>query len=133
MIFGVGIDLLNINRIEKLYNKFGDKLLYKILSNMEIEYLNVTKKNVLNFLSKRFCVKEAFSKSIGTGIAGPVSFKNISCMNDDCGKPYVVCNDILKEFIEKRFSVEFDKINIDISISDDKPFVNAIIIISTKE
>lgn len=132
MILGVGIDLLNTDRIEKLYKKFGDKLLYRILSNTEIDFLKESKKNIFNFLSKRFCVKEAFSKAIGTGIGGYISFKDISCINDKNGKPYVICNENLINFIEEKFFIKFDKINIDISISDDKPFVNAIVIISKK-
>lgn len=131
MILGVGIDLVNVNRIEELYKKFNSKFLCRVLSDIEIDYVHKMKKDNLNFLSKRFCVKEAFSKSIGTGIGKYFNFKDISCINDEYGKPYIVCSENLINFIENKFSIKFNKINIDVSITDDKPFVNAIVIIST--
>lgn len=134
MIFGVGIDLLNIERIKNLYDKYQIKLLKKILSNIEIDYLNNNdKKDKLNFLAKRFCVKEAFSKAVGTGIGKNISFRDVSCINDSNGKPYIKCSEKLINFLENKFSIDFNKIKIDISISDEKPFVNSIVIISKKE
>ena len=132
MILGIGIDLLNADRIKKLYQKYSEKILHKILSDIEIDYLINKRKNVLNFLSRRFCVKEAFCKAIGTGFGKYVGIKSISCINDEYGKPYIICDEKLIKFIEDKFSTKFDKISIDISISDDKPFVNAFVIISTR-
>ena len=133
MIFGVGTDLLNIERIEKLYKKYNKKLLNKILSNIEINYLKNSKKNELNFLAKRFCIKEAFSKAVGTGIGKNISFKDISCINDINGKPYIECSEKLIIFLENKFNIDFNKIKIDIFTSDEKPFINSIVIISKKE
>lgn len=133
MIFGIGIDLLNIERIKKLYKKYNEKLLNKILTDIEINYLNNNKKNKLNFLAKRFCIKEAFSKAVGTGIGKYVNLKDISCINNELGKPYILCSKNLIKFLETKFNIDFNKINIDVSVSDDMPFVNAIIIISNKE
>lgn len=133
MIFGVGIDLLNINRIRKLYGKYNEKLLNRILTDTEIDYLNNKKKDKLNFLAKRFCIKEAFSKAIGTGIGKYVNLKDISCINNEFGKPYILCSKNLINFLEIKFNIDFNKINIDVSVSDDIPFINAIVIISNKE
>ena len=105
----------------------------KILSDIEINYLKNTKKDELNFLAKRFCIKEAFSKAVGTGIGKNISFKDISCINDIKGKPYINCNNSLIILLENEFNIDFNKIKIDISVSDEKPFINSIVIISKKE
>ena len=67
MILGIGIDLLNVNRVKVLYEKYKDKLPYKILSQEELDlYKNSNKKEL--FIAKRFSCKESFSKALGTGI-----------------------------------------------------------------
>ena len=133
MILGVGIDLLNVDRVDKIYSKYKEKILKRILSEEEINYLKSTRKNELNFLAKRFCVKEAFSKAIGSGIGKIVSFKDISCVNDTKGKPYIIRNEKLNNILNNVFGIDFNKISLNVSISDDKNFVNSIVIISMVE
>ena len=63
MIYGIGTDLVNSERVEKLLNKFGDKFLFKIFSNEEINNSKMSYNKALYF-SKRFAGKEAFWKAI---------------------------------------------------------------------
>lgn len=88
MIFGIGIDIIEINRIK---NKESDlKFIERILTKKEIiilsNYRNTDRR--LQFIAGRFAAKEAISKAFGTGI-GDLSFKDIEIINDDKGKPIV--------------------------------------------
>ncbi len=114
MILGIGTDIISIERIENLLKEFGDKFVNRILSEEEIAIYNGKKSNKINYLAKRFAGKEAFSKAYGTGIGSEISFKDISILNDEKGKPYIKI--IEKSNISKFFS---DK-KIYVSLSDDK-------------
>lgn len=129
MIVGIGVDLLNINRIEKVYNKFGNKFVERILAMNEIQMFNKTK-NKVNFLAKRFCAKEAFSKAIGIGIGRGIDMRDISITNDSLGKPIILLNENCYTFIEQYYQKERNTIQINISITDEIPFVNSFVIIS---
>ena len=129
MILGIGVDLLNINRVEKLYLKFGDKLADRILS--EEEFGNYKKsKNKINFLAKKFCAKEAFSKALGTGIGRGINFSDITISNDILGKPIIFLSDNGFYFLEKLYKKNTKNIQFNLSITDEDPFINCFAIIS---
>ncbi len=89
MIFGIGTDIVEVERIEASIAQFGDEFAKRILAESEIErYLASAIK--ARFLAKRFAAKEAFSKALGTGLRGPASFQNIAVAHDDLGKPLLV-------------------------------------------
>ena len=128
MIYGIGTDLVNSERVEKLLNKFGDKFLFKIFSNEEI---NNSKKsyNKALYFSKRFAGKEAFWKAISPNIENTLHLNEIEILSNNNGKPYVnligvTKNKILK--LEKSLNSTF---NFHISISDEKPNALAFVII----
>jgi len=94
MIFGIGTDLVEIERIKKGPLK---SLVKRILTEKETEiYENFNNENrKIQFLAGRFAAKEAYSKALGTGI-GKISFLDIEVLNDSLGKPYInIENDIL--------------------------------------
>ena len=77
MIKGIGIDLTDKHRFKILIEKYGNKIASKLLSSEEFsEYDNSN--NKASFLSKRFAAKEAFVKSLGTGFAHNINFKDIN-------------------------------------------------------
>lgn len=129
MILGIGVDLLNINRIQNIYDKFGNKFINRILANDEIELYNKSK-NKINFLSKRFCAKEAFSKAIGIGIGRGIDMRDIIIKKDSLGKPSILLTDKGYTFIEKYYEKERTLIHFNISITDEPPYVNSFVIIS---
>lgn len=88
MIKGIGIDLVEMSRIQRI--KQRSQFIQRILSKEEQElYASLTHpQRQLEFLAGRFAVKEAYSKALGTGI-GPIGFKDIVVLNDVKGKPYV--------------------------------------------
>lgn len=88
MIKGVGVDLVEIERIKQI--KLKEQFINRILAKEEkAHYDSITHpKKQLEYLAGRFAVKEAYSKALGTGI-GETRFKDIVVLNDDKGKPYI--------------------------------------------
>ena len=124
-IFGIGTDIANINRFKKtLKNK---KFINRVFNIVEIKKCS-SNINKSNCYAKRFAAKEAFSKAIGTGISSGINFKEIIVYNIKTGKPKIklLCNTkkIVNKIINKK------KFNIYISLSDDKPFAIATVVIS---
>ena len=78
MIHGIGIDLIEIDRIKDVYIKQSDKLIHRILTDQEQQKFNSFKndKRKLEFLAGRFATKEAFSKALGTGLGKTVAFND---------------------------------------------------------
>tara|TARA_B100000029_G_C17193862_1_gene821703 strand:+ start:121 stop:510 length:390 start_codon:yes stop_codon:yes gene_type:complete len=125
-IFGIGTDIVNIKRMDKTLKKRGFKFKQKIFSSNEIKYCE-SKKNSSSFYAKRFAAKEAFSKALGTGITKNVSFINIEISNNSYGKPYIVLKKKLNDFMKKKIKKKY---KIYLSLSDDRPWAQATVIIS---
>jgi len=123
-IFGIGSDIVNISRIKKsLKNKNFKKRLF---SKNEIE-VSENKFSKASSYAKRFAAKEAFSKAIGTGISGGMSFKDILVKNDKKGRPYIQLlgntKSIVQRTIKKRYKIF-------LSMSDEKKYALATVIIT---
>ena len=123
-IFGIGVDIVDLDRIKKIYSRYGDKFAYKILNNKEIKSFNLSK-NKPSFLAKRFAAKEAIGKALGIGILNGFLLKNILIVNDDLGKPIAKLNK------KKEFELYYNKV-IHISISDERKFAVANALILSK-
>lgn len=121
-IIGIGIDIIQISRIKKIINKFGNKFIKRILSKKE--WKKFLKNNNINFVAKRFAVKEAISKSFGTGLRKGINFKNFELYHNSYGKPKI-------KFLKKAkiFSKKLNIQSIHISITDEKKYICAVAII----
>ena len=128
-IFGIGTDIVNIKRINKILKRKGYTFKNKIFSKKEIIYCD-KKKTPASFYAKRFAAKEAFSKALGTGINKDVSLKNIEVFNDLLGKPEIKLKGNLDYILKKR--MKKNKYKIYLSLSDDAPWAQATVIISYK-
>lgn len=126
MILGIGIDLVSIDRIERVEKKFNEKFLKKIFTENEV-ICSKEKSNQKIFLAKRFAAKEAFSKAIGLGIGRGVNFIDIETFNDEFGKPKIKILNNKEEFLKRHFCCE--SFSIHLSISDEKTFASAIVVI----
>ncbi len=99
MIFGIGTDIVAIQRIEDSLHKHGDRFLHRILSEAEVaEYANTHAP--ARFLAKRFAVKEAFAKAFGTGIGEAVGWHDVRVTHDALGKPFVVVSAALQNRLD---------------------------------
>lgn len=91
MIHGIGCDIVNIMRIERVWRKFGNKFIRRILTTNEID---AAKSRVSGndafvlFAAKRYAAKEAYAKAVGCGIGALVSFLDVEVLNDVDGNPY---------------------------------------------
>ena len=132
MILGFGIDLLEKNRIEKVYNNFNSNFVEKILSLEELSLFNEVEdyNKKIYFLAKRFSVKEAFLKAVGIGMGRGILMKDITLKNNSFGKPELELNNISRDFLIKYFNnIDYDKINFIVSITDEKLLINTAVII----
>ena len=130
MILGVGIDLVDIFRIDRILEKYPRQFAKRVLGKRElgiyekILFSNLKPKEKANrFMAKRLAAKEAVSKAFGTGLRGQISLKTIEVLNDNLGKPYVVISP-LKDKITLPY---FKKIHI--SLTDENNFAQAIAIL----
>lgn len=88
MIVGVGVDLVATARIERAWNRFGDRFAGKILAAAEHQLLKAAS-NPVAFLAKQFAAKEAVSKALGTGMGAGVHFRQIIVTRLRSGAPAV--------------------------------------------
>tara|TARA_B100000029_G_C17520778_1_gene939770 strand:- start:846 stop:1238 length:393 start_codon:yes stop_codon:yes gene_type:complete len=128
-IFGIGTDIINIKRLEKTLKKNNVRFKNKIFTTREIKYCD-KKKKPYSFYAKRYAAKEALSKALGTGIRKDVTFKNIEIANNSFGKPFIKLKGSTYNYLKKR--IKNKKFNIHLSLSDDKPWAQATVIITYK-
>lgn len=121
MISGIGTDIVQIPRIERLYKKLGEKFLEKNYHALEIEEFKKLSNNEkqISFLAKRFAGKEAVAKALRVGI-GQIAFKEIAIVNDELGAPVV-------KIFSKQFEVADHLIHI--SLADDYPVAIAYVMV----
>ena len=125
MIYGIGTDIVDINRIRKVINKYGFKFKNKCFHKSEIER-SENKYRLTESYAKRYAAKEACAKALGTGLAKGVFWKDIEIKNNKYGKPYVILHNNAKKYLN---SVIEHNSKIEISISDEKDFAIANVII----
>ena len=81
MIIGIGSDLCNIQRIERSFERFGDRFLNRAFTDVERAKAKSRPHTAAGTLAKRFAAKEAFSKAVGTGFKRGVFMKDIGVVN----------------------------------------------------
>lgn len=124
MVLGIGIDIIEIERIKHSIDKFGDSFLNKIYTQKELDYC-LSKFNKYQHLAVRFAAKEAIYKAIASGWGKEATWKNIEITNEANGMPIVSFKGKLKDFI----SVDKD---IKISLSHSDNYVTAVAIVYKK-
>ena len=121
-IVGIGTDIVALERIQQLYDKHPERFAERILTAFELEEIQSIKQPV-HFLAKRFAVKEAASKALGTGIAQGVQFVDFEVQHDELGKPNLISYNRAAELMrEKNITLTH------LSISDEKRYAVAYVI-----
>lgn len=88
MIGGIGVDVVEIPRIQRAIDEWGDTFLEKIFTPHELAYARA-RKNTTQHIAGRFAVKEAVAKALATGWSGGFRWKDVEVENDAAGKPSV--------------------------------------------
>ena len=89
MIFGIGVDVLEAARVKKVYDKYGEHFVARLLLPGEREQLGKTKRTE-RFLAMRFAAKEAIVKAMGTGFAHGIWIRDVGVVQNAWGRPEVV-------------------------------------------
>jgi holo-[acyl-carrier protein] synthase len=125
MIYGIGIDIVKIERMRTVVEKWGQRFLKRVFTKDEISYCYEKKEPYLS-LAVRFAAKEALVKAVGS--AAPVSLTDIEVMNMDSGKPLIKVNGKLKDF----FNVKSIK-NAHLSLSHEHDYGVACVVLECND
>jgi holo-[acyl-carrier protein] synthase len=98
MIRGIGVDIIDIERIRELVESEGERFLHKVFTGAEIAYCN-SKAHRHQHFAARFAAKEAVSKALATGWAGDFRWKDVEVTNDPTGRPRISLHGQLREHI----------------------------------
>ncbi|MBU0561014.1 MAG: holo-ACP synthase [Bacteroidetes bacterium] len=105
MVLGVGIDIIEIGRIKKSVDRFGDLFLNKIFTQTELDY-SLSKSNKYQHLAARFAAKEAIAKALATGWSKGFRWKDIEIYNKKNGMPKANLHGQLQKFVSKDKSLK---------------------------
>ena len=130
MIFGIGTDILEIERINKILNKHNEKFIDRIYGSNEISFIKNKKNDLKYFLGKRFAAKEATWKAFNPKRGDGLIFKEIETLNDRNGKPYLFFSGKTERYIKEKENELKGKLKFDISLSDERQYVIAFVVIS---
>ncbi len=100
-ILGIGIDIIEVERIQKSFEKFGERFLKRILHPNEINYC-LSHRVPAPFLAARFAGKEAISKAFGTGIGAQLGWQDMEIGRKASGEPYVILHEAGQKLLEAR-------------------------------
>lgn len=121
-IIGIGIDICEILRVKRLYEKYNHSFLKKILTEKEIQDF-YERNESLSFLAGRFAAKESIVKALGTGFTGGISFQDFTVFNDKYGAPKL---DVMNSALEIKEAKNINQIHL--SISHEKNYAVASVI-----
>ncbi|MFH1701083.1 MAG: holo-ACP synthase [Candidatus Zixiibacteriota bacterium] len=124
MVISTGIDIVEIQRIGKIYDRFRDKFLKRLYSDEEIEILHKRPGVMLSVMAGKFAAKEAVIKALGVIFDSGVYLKDIEILNHASGMPYVHLPDRLNKVMSGR--------EIIVSITHESNYAAAVAIISGK-
>ena len=123
MIVGIGVDIVDMSRIERLLSEYGDSFVRRILAPVEQEAFAASSRPV-SFLANRFAAKEALSKALGTGLRDPVTLRAISVSNDRIGRPTLAFHGALPDYLASRGVVHHH-----LSLSHEKGLACAVVVL----
>ncbi len=128
MIIGLGNDIVDIRRIERALERFGDRFVNRIFTEVERQKSERRANRAASY-AKRFAAKEACSKALGTGFRDGVYWRDMGVVNLASGKPTIeLTGGALRRLNE--ITPEGMAARIDLTLSDDHPSAQAIVLIS---
>ena len=129
MILGVGNDIIDIRRIEKTIERYGDRFLQRVFTDTERNKSDKRRARAASY-AKRFAAKEACAKALGTGLRKGVYWRDMGVVNLRSGRPTMVLTGGAAEQL-RRITPSGSEARIDITLADDFPLAQAMVVIST--
>jgi holo-[acyl-carrier protein] synthase len=130
-VAGIGVDLLRLDRIERVFARHGERFVRRILGPQEIEKFNIRyhrdPQRGLRFLATRFAAKEAFSKAIGLGMHSPMAWSRMQTLNEASGRPSVHLSEPLASWYSHRYGAAH------VSITDESDTVAAFVVVEARK
>jgi holo-[acyl-carrier protein] synthase len=128
MILGIGNDIIDIRRVEKSIERFGERFLGRVFTDVERAKSDRRAQRAASY-AKRFAAKEACAKALGTGLNAGVFWRDMGVVNLPSGKPTLkLTGGALKRL--QAITPPSMVVQIDLTITDDFPQAQAIVIIS---
>ena len=128
MIIGIGNDLIDIRRIERTLERFGDRFIQRIFTPVEQRKAE-QRHNRVETYAKRFAAKEACSKALGTGFRKGVFWRDLGVINLSGGRPSMELTGGALQRLKEVTPVGMEA-QIDLTLTDEPPFGQALVIIS---
>ena len=123
IIYSIGHDIVENQRIAEFIARFGYKGVQRMLTPSEL-LIYTERGDKAKFVAKRFAAKEAFAKACNTGLRAPVLLSNISVLNDELGKPYLVLAPELEQWLLAREIKAYH-----LSLSDERSLSSAFVVL----
>ena len=131
MIIGIGSDLCNIERIEKSLERFGDRFLERVFTDVEKAKARSRPHTIAGTLAKRFAAKEAFSKAVGTGFKRGVFMKDIGVVNLPSGQPTLELTGGARARLDA-LTPSGHAMHVHLTMTDDFPWAQAFVVLEAR-
>ena len=128
MILGIGNDLIDIRRIEKTIERFGDRFLQRVFTDLERARSDGRVGRAASY-AKRFAAKEACAKALGTGLRRGVFWKDMGVINLRSGRPTMALTGGAAEQLN-RITPKGYTSRVDVTLTDEFPLAEAVVVIS---
>lgn len=127
MIIGIGNDVIDIRRIEETLDRYGERFIRRIFTEVEIRKSERRAQRAASY-AKRFAAKEACSKALGTGFRQSVFWRDMGVVNEPSGRPTMVLTGGARAHLE-RITPTGHEARIHLTITDDFPYAHAMVMI----
>ena len=127
MILGIGTDLANIERIQGVLDRFGDRFRKRVFTEVE-QAKSERRLDVAGTYAKRWAAKEACSKALGSGLRMGIAWKDMSVSNLRSGQPVMHVTGWAKERLDKMTPAGHEAV-IHVTLTDDHPWAHAMVLI----
>jgi holo-[acyl-carrier protein] synthase len=129
MIIGIGNDIIDIRRIEKSLERFGDRFVNRVFTEVEQRKSDKRAQRAASY-AKRFAAKEACSKALGTGLSQGVFWRDMGVVNLPSGAPTLILTSGAAERLKSMVPAGAE-VKIHLTMTDEYPYAQAIVIIES--
>lgn len=127
MIIGIGNDIIDIRRLEKVLDRHGERFISCVFTETEQKKSEARKPRAASY-AKRFAAKEACAKALGTGISAGICWRDLGVVNLLSGRPLIEIKGRARRLIERLLPENHDAV-IHLTMTDDYPWAQALVII----